>query len=89
METTDKKSALCPEEWLWIVDEREASDLPVTEYCAQTGVGISHYYRWRQRLHGKSAQSKGSKGVGMFEPSCRLPLLKELLPPPPPSGRSI
>ena len=78
METTDKKSALSPEEWLRIVEECTASDLPVPEYCAQTGVGVSHYYRWRRRLHGKSAQSKGSKGVGMFEPSCRLSPLKEL-----------
>ena len=86
METTDKNSALSPEEWLRIVEEREASDLPVTEYCAQTGVGVSHYYRWRRRLHEKNAQSKGSKGVGMFEPSCRLSPLKELPPPQPRLG---
>ncbi|MCX6113919.1 MAG: transposase [Proteobacteria bacterium] len=62
METTYKKSARSPEEWLRIIEECKASDLTVTEYCAQTGVGVSHYYRWRRRLHGKNAQSKGSKG---------------------------
>ena len=76
METTDKNSALSPEEWLRIVEEREASDLPVTEYCAQTGVGVSHYYRWRRRLHGKNAQSKGSKGVGAFTELSAIPVKK-------------
>ena len=74
METTDKKSALSPEEWLRIIEECKASDLPVTEYCAQTGVGVSHYYRWRRRLHGKNAQSKGSKGVGMFRELSAIPV---------------
>ena len=46
MKTTDKKSALSLEEWLRIVEGCEASDLPVAEYCAQTGVGVSHYYMW-------------------------------------------
>ena len=36
METTDKKSALSPEEWLRIVEGCEASDLPVTELAADT-----------------------------------------------------
>ena len=84
METADKKSALSPDEWLRIIEECKASDLPVTEYCAQTVVGVSHYYRWRHRLHGKSAQSKGSKGGLGHLPSCRLSPLKELPPPPPP-----
>ena len=74
METTDKNSALSPEEWLRIVEGCEASDLPVTEYCAQTGVGVSHYYRWRRRLHGKNAQSKGSKGVGAFTELSAIPV---------------
>ena len=36
METTYKKSARSPEEWLRIIEECKASDLTVTEYCAQT-----------------------------------------------------
>ena len=78
METTDKKSALSPEEWLRIIEECKASDLPVTEYCAQTGVGVSHYYRWRRRLHGKSTQSKIRSTTWSMcsQGSIPIPLLK-------------
>lgn len=70
-----KKQGL--QEWNKIIGEQEKSGLTAREYCRRRDIGVSSFYRWRQRL---SEQDESFIDIGQFntpekiEPSDRKPL---------------
>jgi len=41
--------------WRVLIEQQEASGLPIAAFCAREGLGVASFYQWRSRL---SAQTK-------------------------------
>jgi len=48
-------------EWQSLVQEQTASGLSARSFCAERGVGVASFYKWRQRF---SAASHGPEDSG-------------------------
>ena len=44
-----KRPRRSPEQWLALIEQQQSSDLSISDFCQQQGIGSASFYKWKQR----------------------------------------
>lgn len=44
-----KRPRRSPEQWLALIEQQQSSDLSISAFCQQQGIGSGSFYKWKQR----------------------------------------